>query len=411
MKKTLAFFLIIICVFTACQKAPNRVDVDYHNLNQDSDKVELVYLSVSDAINEAKTIVGTVYKNIDLQGKYYLPSVDKVYSARHSLKPYDEDELLRTIKNVWNNYERVDSESYEINKGVYDKIIKDDVEDIHYWIKTGYSKDISGSKIESYEMDACGFMAGFDGDPRCYDTFDECVASYDLMWGDVVDDTVGYDLEDGFYTINDAVQDVEEIFNAKFNEIEKNQFSYKVSAINVMKKRDKDSCCYVMVISRCYKNINIDIVDFFYNENDSIECFPITLTGKFIDSAMRFKGEINSFTNQGFALNVIGSNEEEKIISMKTAMDLAINKYSLGSFKAEKYGLVYLLSSENKGFINNTTEMLDFDEVKIRPYWIFVNKLETNMDDCLRLGFNFKYNNTVLVDAISGECFYFSTTV
>lgn len=387
-----------IYIMTACEEAPT-------NTNQSIEQEESIEESLASeqyvSLDEAKEQIGKLEgKNID--GLYFpeviqMPDVQSVSEIK--LAPYqwnDEQDMIQAISNLWRDYDAVNWDS----------------------IKEKVSKAKSSDYFGKYKVDKkTGFLYAYDtvgyfvGDSMNETKLDisSCVAEYDFEWGDTASETDIYPMEDGEISVPAAVSYTEDKLNESISLLEKNQFTYKIQHLYVLKNPDTGFHDYEMVIGRVYQGIALDTSSHFELPEgkyyDKLHC------GAHMIAIMRHKESLDSIVNGVESLNIETASETESVISPFWAVKQIDREIAhIGGLNFGHCGLFYLLAQENPRKKEEEQvaygEVSESDSTYLRPMWVFMSSGETITSGQTK---DF-HGASVLVDALDGSLWYYQGT-
>lgn len=387
--------LLCLPLAAGCEEAPNRLAAGTEaeeNAAEISDK----YVSLEEAKRQAKELEGKMMEGLRFPDYIEMPDVEAVCEVK--LTPWhwkNEEEVESAIKSMWADYDVVDWSAVE-KKTFYNELIPDYI---------GYGKTDEETGF-LYSYDSQGFFSG-DSLNDSEGEYVSCIAEYDFEWGDVMGDET-YQLEDGEMSVAEAVLYTEKLLNEKLSALEKNQFTYKVQHLYVMKNPGVDYYDFSMVVGRVYQDVFLDTSGAFCLYQDAY--YEKTHGGNHILAIMRHKNRLDYLNTCDELLEVEETTEVDQIISPLYAAQLINERIAhVDNTRFEDGGLVYLPVQDNgkaKEHVQDIFQGVD-DTTSLRPVWLFMMGKTAEIPVYLRPDM---HGNSVIVDAIDGTLYYYEET-
>ena len=390
--------LFCIYIMVGCEDAPT-------NKKQSTEQEESIeeslasekYVSLSEAKEQIKKLEGQSIEGLHFPEVIQMPDVQSVSEIK--LAPYqwnDEKDMIQAISSLWRDYNTVNWDT--VKETVSKAKSSDYFAKVKTDKKTGYV----------YAYDTVGYFVGDSMNETELD-ISSCVAEYDFEWGDTASETDIYPMEDGEISVSDAVNYVENQLGKYLPPVEKNQFTYKIQHLYVLKNPDTGFHDYEMVIGRVYQGIALDTCsDFNLPEGtyyEKIHC------GAHMIAIMRHKGSLDSIVNGVESLNIETASEAESVISPFWAVKQINQEIAhVGGLSFGYCGLFYMLEQDNgskkdkeQGVYGQVSEEIP---TSIRPMWVFMSKGDSASSNMTKD----VHGASVLVDALDGSLWYYQST-
>lgn len=389
---------LTMCFLPGCQSAPDKTDTDK---GESIEKIlaSAQYVSLSEARKQVEKLKGKKIDGLYFPEQIQMPDVQSVSEVK--LTPYhweDENDMIQAIRTLWRDYNSVNW------KTVKEKILTRKSDSAYF------AKEKTDKKTKfHYGYDTSGFfsadsivVSGTELDVS------SCVAEYDFEWGDTASGTAIYPMEDGEVSVPDAVEYTERELNKYLSPIEKNQFTYKIQHLYVMKNPDTGFHDYKMVIGRVYKGIALDTSANFNLPAGSY--YDKVHSGAHIVAIMRHRQSLDSIINGTESLEIGEESEKDTVISPFWAVRQIDREIAhVNGLRFEDCGLVYLLVQKNPNVKDKEQGVYGEvdDTTYLRPMWVFMSEGGTN-DFASRT--KDYHGNSALVDALDGTLYYYMDT-
>lgn len=388
---------LLFCIFmmTSCENAPKREQKN--NSKQEMKASSKQYVSIEEAKKQIHALEGKSVDGVHLPEHILMPNIHKIFEVKLTpWYPKQKNDLKMAIKNMWNDYRKIDWTSIK-------KITFSNKKDNTYYGEQ--KQDKKTSLLYSYDSD--GFFSG-DSLNNTEQTGKSCVKEINFEWGDTASKKDVYQLEDGKMPISKAVTYVEDLFNKNVSKLEKSKFEYKVQHLYVMKNTKTGCYDYNMVIGRVYKDIFIDTSsDFCISQGKSynkVHC------GIHMIAVMRHKYSLDYVSSCKELFDIETETEKENIISPIWALQLINKKIAhIDGLSFNDCGLVYLLVQDNKLEKDNKQDVYQQvnETTYLRPVWLFMSNGSGAVFDTMTKD---NHGVSVIVDAVDGTLYYYEST-
>jgi hypothetical protein len=399
-RKAIIFCTLVFCVlhFVGCEKAPQQdVKEDSQTEKLSSEK----YVSMDVAKEQLKEIVGKTIDGFSFPETIEMPDVRKV--SEIELVPWypeREKDLKKAVKKLWGGYFKVDWSNSKSQK------VTSPVDNQYYGFQ---NEDTNTDAFYSY--DSRGLLCG-DSMVDMKLNASDCVAEFDFEWGDTATEKDVYSLEDGEISVPKAVSYTESLLNKQLSLLEKEQFTYKVQHLYVMKNEETGFFHYNMVIGRIYQGISIDTSTDF--ELTSGNYYDVTHCGIHMVAIMKYKNSLDYFNSYNELFQIGEKQEKDKIISPIWALNAMEKQIAhINGLSFSDCGLFYLVVQDNKlaekkqqdvyQGVDNPSQSKTY----LRPLWLFLSDDGSGVFDAITKD---KHGTSVLVDAIDGTLYYYQET-
>ena len=383
----------IIMVLSGCESAPVR-NAD-NTIEEELFKNTTKMVSVDDAKKEVEELKGKSFYGFTFSDTFDINEINSV--SKIGLKQFnnDENKVKEALVNIWDGYEKNDWSNIELSEYPNPEMPE----------YKAYAQIDENNSI-AYSYDNQGFFMG-DSLVTGLPMMNEAKKVYDFQCTDVIDNCKDevFDLEDGKISIGDAKSFVEERINSCLT-LEDN-ISYKVQKIFVTEGMEENTYQMSFIVGRTFDNGDL-LTQSNFTFGSEGHFYDVTHSGMYIRLVMKKTSEID-YINLGVSLlNIDSVNKEEKIISPKWAVN------EMNKIIAHKSGtnfsycdLVYIVTQENSKAPEKKQGIVSIDDIdkystEIRPFWIFA---------CPDAGgYANVFGESILVDALSGDIYYYETT-
>lgn len=399
-------FCTLFClsfITTGCEKAPQRAETENKAPKAEIGLSSEKYVSIKKAHEQIAELEGNMAAGFHFPDYLAMPEGDTISEVKLiPWEPRGKKDFETALQNLWSGYNTVDWSAIRRTKRqiAVEKNNKKYFGDKYFYIE----KENEKTGIY-YSYDSNGFFCGDSlGDTKL--TCESCVKKYDFEWGDTSSDKDTYPLEDGNVSVSEAVSYVETLLNQHLPAMERNQFSYKVQHLYVVRNEETGYYDYNMSIGRVYQGVLIDTSSAFTLSEG--KCYDKIHSGKNILATMRHKNKLDYINICDELLTAETETAAKKIISPFWAVQQMNQKIAhLGGLNFVHGGLVYLLVQDNQRAKDNVQDIFQgvaHGATSLRPVWLFMSQ----GSDSISPGFTKdNHGTTVVTDAIDGTLYYY----
>lgn len=314
MKKTISIMLTLLMtmVFTACADTPSQVKDDMSAYRDDSrnksDETDFTYIPISELSENVEAALNGSYSQFSISDKIKFVQPDELHIMS-----------FEKSTNAIKNYEKAMALFFSAEELASQNVVTQFDENNKYYM----------IQNEPDKMYCCvaerGFIAALR--PETFDiSFSYNEPNVKIYHADRSDDLSDeYELEDGKHSVAEAVDYVNNWFEANYGQFSPD-FDYKVETIIV--RKHEEGYLYQILVHALYKGVPLDSYTRAAEKPDGTNVPKMTNLDYGVSIQIVRSDEISSFTNGGCIIKPVEVEAVDKCISLDSALRFCEDKFS-----------------------------------------------------------------------------------